>query len=408
MRIIWLEMKKALCSPIVLILLLLMSGYNLLVISETEKSPSLKVVNEIIEQYGPTFNDDILHQMMLDLKKDFYKTTNEEHIGRFFEEMTAEKYESMDTSTKQQIDKFQTRYAYIQNAKTLEERYKSIDVSDVEKGFLKDFPGLPAWLKHDMHYQFNKWQVRVDEIVATEEYKQWYFSGENRMHRQLFSTIKKVALEGVLLSVLITAFIINYEFERRTHLLVYATKKGKRLNGHKAVASILSSFLVMTVLLAITMGAYFLKYDYSGIWQISITSGFNWEAGLPNITWWNIPLWQYLVYVLVILAIVLVLIICFTIALGMFLKNSYYTWLICITVLLGMFVVPSFFGDSPILWLGHLNIVLLLLNPAHYFSLGNTFMTVEHYEIYSLVLWSILTLGCLYVAARYFKKKDVV
>ncbi|WP_159083046.1 hypothetical protein [Lysinibacillus sp. 2017] len=92
--------------------------------------------------------------------------------------------------------------------------------------------------------------------------------------------MKTLAVEGVLLVVLLTAFITNYEFEQSTQLVIYPTKKGRKLLLNKGLASLLASFIVIAILFGVTLSAYFTVYDYSAVWQASISSGFNWEYRL--------------------------------------------------------------------------------------------------------------------------------
>lgn len=70
MYITWLEMKKALLSPVILILLLLMLALNLfLIISNSHHKEELKIVNDIVETYGLAFDDEVLATMEGDLLK---------------------------------------------------------------------------------------------------------------------------------------------------------------------------------------------------------------------------------------------------------------------------------------------------------------------------------------------------
>ena len=407
MYITWLEMKKALCSPVIWIVLLLMVAFNLFtIISESYYKDELKIVNDIIENYGPAFDDATLLNMEQDLEQQVVLMGGTS-VDVFLTGMTYEKYAKLSLEEQQQIDKIGLMYTYIQVGKEVEARYTSIDINEIKEEFIKK-QTMPSWLEKIMGKKFDNWQVRYDEIVATNEYKQWFFLKEYRMHSELFrSLIKTLALESVLIIVLLTALITNYEFEHRTQLVTYATKKGRKLVWHKGIASLICSFISICIVFSISLIAFFTVYDYSAVWQTTISSGMNWEYELPYITWWAIPLWLYLVLVICIITIVLLIISMLTFTISIFMKNSYFTWLFCVLFLLALFVVPSYFTNSTLQWLMHFNISLLLLNPHMYFSGGTTFMMTQYHEAWTVVVWfGIASISSL-LAIRYFKSKDV-
>ena len=189
---------------------------------------------------------------------------------------------------------------------------------------------------------------------------------------------------------------------------MYATKNGRKLTWYKGLASFIGSLSVIALLFGSAFIAYFTMYDYSAVWNIPISSVFNWEGILPYITWWEIPLWKYFIFAISILSSVLLIVSALTFIIGIFLKNTYITWCICILLLVSMFVVPFYFTNSTAQWLMHFNITLLLLNPDKYFDGGTSYMMMQYHELYTLILWgNISILGSL-LAIRYFNRKDVV
>lgn len=408
MYIIWLELKKALLSPIILILLLMMIGFNLFQLWDNSYAKQeLKIVNEIIETYGESFNDAVFQQMEQDID-DVVKNLGGANTQSFFDNMTLQKYEEASLEKQQQIDHAQLLYTYLQTAKALETRYKTIDIQTLKQDFIKE-QQMPPWLERIMDDEFNAWDTRFSEIIDTNEYKHWSFLNTYRMHHKLFVTqMKTLALEGVLLIALLTAFITNYEFDNKTQLVVYSTKKGRKLTLYKGMASLIGSLLIIVLLFGSTLTAYFVVYDYSAIWHIPVSSVFNWEGILPYITWWKISLWKYFVFAISILSSVLLIVCALTFIIGIFLKNIYFTWCVCILLLVSMFVVPFYFTNSTAQWLMHFNITLLLLNPDKYFDGSTTYMMMQYHELYTFMLWgSISILGSL-LAIRYFNWKDVV
>ena len=401
-------MKKALLSPVIMILLLLMLAFNIFsIISNSHHKEELKVVNDIVAAYGPTFNDEILVSMEGDIQKQVEKLGATD-TATFLEKMTYEQYEEAGVSEQKRIDEISLKFTYLQVAKGLEGRYEAINLSEEKEGFFQLY-SMPSWLEEKMLAEFNGWEDRLDEIVAMNEYKQWFFLSDYRMHSELFrSHMKTLAVEGVLLVVLLTAFITNFEFEHRTQLVIYPTKKGRKLLLNKGLASLLASLIVLTILFAGTLAMYFTVYDYSAIWQASISSGFNWEYRLPYITWWDLSVGQYFVVALGILLVILIIVVMLTFAIAIFVKNSYYTWIISVLLLMAMFIVPAYFSNAVILWLSSFNISILLMNPHQYFNGGTTFTMTQYHEVWTLLIWfAIASIGVCW-AIRYFNRKDVV
>lgn len=406
--ITWLEMKKALLSPVIMTLLLLMIAFNMFsIISSSHHKEELKVVNDIVAAYGPTFDDEVLKTMEVDIQKQVDQLGATD-TAAFLESMTYEQYEQASVSEQKQIDEISLKFTYLQVAKGLEGRYEAIDLSKEQDAFFQLY-SLPSWLEGKMVAEFDGWESRYDEIVATNEYKQWFFLSNYRMHSELFrSHMKTLAVEGVLLVVLLTAFITNYEFEHRTQLVIYPTKKGRKLLLNKGLASILASLIVLAILFGGTLATYFTIYDYSAVWQASISSGFNWEYRLPYIMWWDLSVGQYFGLALGILIAILIIVVMLTFTIAVFVKNSYYTWIIAVLLLMATFIVPAYFSNGVIVWLSSFNISLLLMNPHHYFNGGTSFTMTQYHEVWTLFIWfAVASIGvCL--AIRYFKRKDVV
>lgn len=411
MNITWLEMKKALYSPTILILLVLFSIFNIFsIISNSYVKDELKVANVIIEKYGEAFNDDILDKMQEDLNADVKKLVPPfQDANTLINSMNDKKYQNSTLAEQHEIDRIHLMQLYINLGKSLDERYSKLNIETLKEGTIAEF-GFTNQTADFVSREFDKLNDRFTEMKETKEYKKWFFASNYRMHSELFKNlIKKVAMEGVILVVLLTALITNYEFEHRTQLVTYATKKGRLLMRHKLIASLLTTLLILSLLFGISLITFFTVYDYSGVWTAPITSGLNWEFKWPYITWWPIELWKYLLLTITILIITLLIISLLTFCVSTFLRNSYLSWIICILILVSMFVVPMFFSGLPTLFLlMHFNLILLLLNPHQYFSGVSNLMMFEYHEVWTLVLWGLISLLCVTYVFRRFNRKDIV
>lgn len=411
MRITLLEMKKALFSPTILILLALFTLFNIFtIVSGAYLKDELKIANVIVEKYGNTFNDDVLRVMQEDLNADTQKIDPQfNDANTFLEAMNYEKYDAATVHEQQEIDRISLMQMYIANGEILDERYAALDIEALKKGTIVDY-GFTGWSADFMSKEYDKLSERLTEMKETEEYKEWFFAPNYRMHSELFRNLmKNIAMQGVLLVVLLTALITNYEFEHRTQLVTYATKKGRHLMRNKLAASLLSTLLMLLPLFGLSLLTIFTVYDYSVLWKTLISSGLNWEYKWPYITWWPVELWKYLLLTIVILVVTLLIISILTFCVSIFVKNSYFSWILCILLLVSMFVVPSFFNGMPtILLVMQLNLTLLLLNSHMYFNGVSDLTMFEYHEIWTLALWLFISILCTIFALIRFKRKDIV
>src|SRR5699024_10784608 len=94
--------------------------------------------------------------------------------------------------------------------------------------------------------------------------------------------------------VLITAYLVNYEFDNNTQLLTYSTKRGRSLIVDKIYISLLVNIIVTTVIMGVGLITYFSVFDYSGLWNVPISSYLNADFPRPYMSWWNMSFIQYL------------------------------------------------------------------------------------------------------------------
>lgn len=410
MRITWYEIKKALTSPIVLILFVAFIGFNSFqILSQSHAKEEINSVNELIASYGRTITDESLTHLLNDLNEDAEQLGGQDGAESFLNELTYERYEAFSSTEKEQVDRLELFYTYYIKGRDIEERYKGIQMDGLRSELLVTVKEGSRFEKF-MNQEFTNWEERYEEIVATEEYKEWFFLGEYRMHSEMYRTLlKSVAVQSVLLVVLMTALVTNYEVEQRTQLLLYTTKKGRLLMRHKFVASLLLATITFFLLLIPSFVLYFTIYDFSEVWQTVVSSGLNWEYKIPYITWWELEVWQFFLLAIAVEWGVVLLITLLTFSLSLWIKNTYFTWIVCMAVLIGLFLLPSAFNAYPALQLVALmNVTTLLLNPHMYFSGGATLTMVQYFEVWSLLIGLAVATILSLLSYRRFMKKDVV
>ena len=240
MRIIIHECKKALTSPILIALLIVFSAFNIFVIiSSSDHKEELKMINEIIETYGLEITDDSLDEFESDVQIDVAElnrmTASEfTSVNEFLDGLHFEDQEKYNDEQWEFIHQLQLKEMYLNMAKSIDESYEEIDIRKMAEAEIEKY-GLSGKAAETLLNENEKFSERFEEMVNNGEHKQWFFAGKAYfMHTFLFKTVfLQIIIESLLLIVLTTALITTYEFENKTHLVAYSTKRGRKLMKNK-------------------------------------------------------------------------------------------------------------------------------------------------------------------------------
>lgn len=421
MKIIFYEYKKALTSPIFIFLTLLFAGYNIfLIFDHSYVKEELTVANELATTYGVKITDESLTKLEEDLQKELVllneiakKTTDKEFasVHAFLDTLSMEDYERYSEEEWAFISRLQLKEMYLYLAKNIDEDYAEMKANweNITKGSIDQYQ-LSGNAAKTLQKEYEKLEQRLNEIIENGEHKTWFFAGDPyMMHSFLFRTIvKHLAIEALIIIVLATAFITNYEFENRTHFVVYATKRGRNVIRDKFIASLLTAMTVTTFLFAITLSTYFLVFDYSYLWSSSISSAFNWEFQFPYMAWWNLSFLSYLLLSILLIYACLFLFITITFVISIFLKNSYFTVFLFAMFFITCFMLSGFMPNSSVFTLiSEFNLSTLILNP-HLFFMGNgELIMFKNYEIMTITAWTIIAITLYIISCQSFKKQDI-
>ncbi|MEK5038508.1 hypothetical protein [Sporosarcina sp. FSL K6-3457] len=415
MRIVWYECKKALTSPILIGLLLLFIAFNIFVIMNNSYfKDELKVANELIEKYGREITDQSLLQFEKDLQANLIQLkeiTGQQFssVYDFVEQLPYEKRELYSEKDWHFIDQLQLKEMYFGMANDIDESYASIDLEKVAANDIARY-GLSGNAEKTLLREYDKFSQRFEEMKQNGEHKEWFFAGKAYfMHSFLFKTVfQHIAIEALMLIILSTALITNYEFENRTHLVTYGTAKGRRLMKDKLGASVVMAVLLTTFILVNTLIAYFTVFDYMSLWRTSISSAFNWEYNFPNVAWWDLSVGSFLAGVIVIVYITMLLFSGLTFALTTLVKNSYTAAILMATFFVLALLIPGFMPTSSnLLFITSYNLSVLVLNIPASFMGSSGLVMFKNFEWLTTVCWTMITiLFCLF-SLKWFSKKDI-
>ncbi|WP_019119512.1 hypothetical protein [Brevibacillus massiliensis] len=390
MRVIFHECKKVFSSPLLIALIVLFSAFNLFIIwNESYRLDELKVANELAETYGLQITDKSLRQFEEDVKTDLAGLHG----------------------APAPVD-LQRKGMYLQMAKSIDSKYDEIDWNKIGEREVHKYK-LSGSAAEILKKAYNKLSRRFEEIKETDEHKTWFFSGKPyRMYGFLFASLfRPIIFETLMLIVLATALITNYEFENKTCLVAYSTRRGRSLMKDKLAASLLTTAGIVTVILALTLGVYFAVFDYSHLWGSAISSAFNWEYSmddLPYVSWWNLSFAEYLLCSILLLYVCMLLFSAISFAISVLVKNSYYTFFLFAAFFIIALLTPGFASvSSALIFITVHNLSVLCMNP-HMWFMGNGGLTMfKNYELVTAGVWTVITSTlCLYALSR-FKKQEL-
>lgn len=397
------ELLKLAKTPIILVLILFFIGINIMIVmSHVHMKKDLSVLNGLVETYGYDINQDMMAEFGDDYQ-DKVAWVNQiapngdkvyEHPSELLSEDAVRRGDTLSHSEKQRLQKYGVIEQYYRKAQNIDDIYQNINLDSRAKQLIKRY-GFTGRAAEKVRDQYQKLGGRLDQLIDHGEHKNLFFDGKlYEMHSFLFKNIGLALIfELMILVVLITAGITNDEFEQRTALVTYTTKRGRKLIIDKLITATIANACVMFAIIGVTLGAFFLIYDYSGLWHVPISSYFNAETGLPYISWWNLSFIEYTAVFVLLIMISQFLFMGVTFILSVFLKNTYLVFF-AFVILLGVGIaIPSLAPmSSPLVFWLYYNPFALILNP-HEWLMGNSpFTLYANYEIVTIGVW-VLFIG---------------
>ncbi|MGM8363947.1 hypothetical protein ACLIBG_00565 [Virgibacillus sp. W0181] len=262
--------------------------------------------------------------------------------------------------------------------------------------------------------KYEKVQKVIDQKAENGDALSFYFGTQTPyVHSTLFGLIFMLIIAEVcLIGLFLGIFSTTFEKINGTESVVYASNIGRKIIWKKLNAVWIGTLLTSVVVVGMSLTIFFLQFDFSGVWFDYVSSGFNYavgEFGKPFITWNRLTVVQYLWATI---ALTIGLAICFALigfTAGIFVRNSYTTFLISVIILGGLFVVKYLFpiGSTVRAMLG-MTPVWLWKTSHEWFTDGGADIIWKYYETIGLSA-SFLGLSLLIlIGTKVFAKKEIV
>lgn len=414
------EFKKVINSPIIVGLIILFIIFNSFIIFKNSYfKEDLKVLSDIVDRFGYKINDEMETKFKeyyiekLNRLNTIVKEKESKVYNSVFEFYKDNPYGTLDKYNEEEVEFIKELgiiEAYYYKVKEIDDVYSKIDIMKIAERqiYLYNLTGKAADTVRNQYKDFN---VRFHQLINNKEHKNLFFLGENyRMHSLLFKNLfRKVIFEIIILAALITAYLVNYEFDNNTEAITYTTKRGRRLILDKLYTAMVSNIFAATVILITSLSLYFIIYDYSEVWNVPISSYFNGESNLPYMSWWNMSFIQYLFSCVGLVYISTLIFTGITFLITRATKNTYIAFFL-FAIIFGLFLaVPSFIPrSSNVIFIGAFTPFYLVMNPFKWFMESGAFTTFKYYELITVSIWLVLLSIFSALSIKKFKKQDIV
>jgi hypothetical protein len=414
MRVLFYEIRKAIVSPVILSLLVLFIGFNsYLIYQNSYIKEDLQEANRIANTYGTEINDKMLSSMKNDYKAQMKKVnevTNRESrktyldMNEFYLDTHANSYkpEEMKLFSNTALLEF-----YYFSSLEIDESFQKMDPVDMAEFDIKMF-GINGSAAEFIRGHYPKFNERYQEVQTNSEYKH-LFPAQSIFgtHLLLFKTLfKSFLLESLILSVLATTYIMNFEFDRGTYLLTYSTKRGRKLWVDKLMASLITSVVILTLILGIGLLSYFTIFSYKEFWHVPISSFFNAGKGW-FMSWWNLSFLEYLAAAVGLAYLLIILFTLMTVIISRWVHNSYLVFFLFIVLFGCIFASQGLTSTSNISFIfGYFTPVSLILNSFIWFMFRPVTITA-YYESITVAVWFVILLSATVYCVKSFRKYDL-
>lgn len=413
------EFKKVITSPIIIALLVLFIAFNSLIIFENSYfKDELKVLNKLVDRFGYKIDDEMVSEF-----KDYYGS-GLKRLNKIAEEKVSKKYTSISEIYKDNSYVIEDIYdkdeveliwelgiaeAYLYKIEEIDEFYASIDIMGMAEGEIMKYR-LSGKAADTVRKQYRDFNERFHQLINNKEHKNLFFIGTvYGMHSLLFKNLfRTIIFEIIILVVLITAYLVNYEFDNNTETIVYSTRRGRDVVLDKLYVALVSNLLVATIILLVTLGIYFISFDYSGLWNVPISSYFNAEKNFVYLSWWNMSFIQYLFSSIGIIYASTLLFTGISFIIARPIKNTYFVFFV-FAIIFGLFLIgPRILPkNSNLIFIGAFTPFFLIINPHAWFMESGAFTTFKYHELVTVGIWSLILLVLGELSIKNFKRQDI-
>lgn len=251
----------------------------------------------------------------------------------------------------------ENRSILLQSVTGQEDIFETYDTS-VLKEFYTDMVENSTTAVSWMDWKYDTLSSRVDHLARTDAGMDVYAGPVTQgSHQFLFGTLMRSILgEAGIAAMLGTLYLLGYEEMHQTESLACASRTGRRLRKVKVLASLAASPVFLILVAAPTLGLYFARFDYGGVWSASVSSQFNYLTDMlltrPFLTWGDFTVAGYLAAVLALGAALTAAFSLLAALCGVLVRSPYLAALVLGVLCFGGLGLTSALGNLK-LWVGY-------------------------------------------------------
>lgn len=259
--------------------------------------------------------------------------------------------------------------------------------------------GVVGKSAENIRKKYQKLQPVIEKKGKEKEAFSFYFGSQTPfMHANLFQTYFSILIiEMSLLALFIGLLSATFEVLQGTDHLIYTTRTGRGIIQSKYWSGLISTLVLGGIMLILSLVFYFLRNDFSMVWQAKVSSQFNSavsEFGKLFMTWQSMTVKDYLLKSSV---LSLGLSICFYLIghlMALCYRKPYHVILSTVILLSGTFLVKYLFPIGSVLrGLFGLTPMWLWRTNGNWFTDGGADIIWSNYETKGLL--SSLLLLCI-------------
>ena len=310
----------------------------------------------------------------------------------------------------------ENRTALLQSVTGMEDIFETYDT-----GVLKDFytdavkasPTAVSWMAR----KYDALSARVEHLAGTDAGMDLYAGPVTQgSHQFLFGTLMRSILgEASIAAMLGTLYLLGYEGMHRTESLACASRTGRRLRQTKVLAALAAAPALLALVAVPALGLYFVRFDYGGIWDASVSSQFNYLSDMmlirPFLPWGDFTAAEYLAAALALGAALTAAFSLLAALCGTWIRSPYLAALVLGLLCFGGLGLTSVLGNLK-LWVGYViscfQLPLVWIGCSAWFTeLGLNAVLPWQETIATAGNLLLLSAGTA-LALRRFRRKDVL
>lgn len=416
------ELNKVIKSPVIIILIILMIALNSYrIIEKTYIREDINIINDIVGEFGIEITNESIDKINKEYKENFKKFNEltEEKLGKTYK-FIADFFNSNDYYTNvEHSNKFSNEEIKFFNNLRVLEIYSNLIKDQINEYEKIDFSNNALQKSKEYGLEGKALDIGVDrysiaqsvhkETIEDKDHKNIFPLGNYWFYSLVFQDILFTCiLEIIVMVVLITSYLVNYEVDSKTSTIVYATRQGRKNIKDKLFISIVSSVVVAALILGFTLFILYLNIDITNILSTSVRSAFNWEGVFPYIFWFDNSVGVQLILTIIIILICSALFSLITFIITNLVKSSYISFFIFFIIFGISVIIPSVPSKESIIYMNMgYDLFNLIIRPSAFFMVRAPMIVDKFYEVKTLFIWTIILVILSIMSIRKFKKESI-